>query len=48
MSTLIPPAIAFAVFLLLGITTWSYRDVANRHSHKTNAAADHDSHGAGH
>jgi hypothetical protein len=47
MSPFIPPAIAFAVFLLLGITTWSYRDVANRHSHKTDGV-DHDSHGAGH
>lgn len=29
-------AIAFAVFLLLGFVTWTYRDVANRHDHKSN------------
>ncbi len=28
-------AIAFAVFLLLGFVTWTYRDVANRHEHKS-------------
>lgn len=28
-------AVAAAVFLLLGFVTWSYRDVANRHSDKT-------------
>jgi uncharacterized membrane protein YedE/YeeE len=33
------PAIVFGligavVFLALGIVTWSYRDVSNRHSHK--------------
>ncbi|MBX3078160.1 MAG: hypothetical protein KF692_02885 [Cryobacterium sp.] len=41
--------IAFIVFLLLGIVTWSFRDVANRHAHKVNAAAaDHSAHsGAG-
>lgn len=26
--------IAMAVFILLGVITWSYRDVANRHEHK--------------
>jgi hypothetical protein len=26
--------IAFASFLVLAAITWSYRDVANRHSHK--------------
>ena len=26
------PVIALGVFALLGIVTWSYRDVANRHS----------------
>ena len=44
--------IAFAVFLLLGIVTWSYRDVANRTTRGRNAAshdgASHDSHSAGH
>ena len=47
MSPFIPAAIAFAVFLLLGITTWSYRDVSNRHSDKV-TSVDHDSHAAGH
>lgn len=27
--------IAMVVFLVLGAVTWSYRDVANRHDHKT-------------
>ena len=40
-------AIAFSFFLLLGIITWSYRDVYNRHNDKS-GAADHDSHSAGH
>jgi heme/copper-type cytochrome/quinol oxidase subunit 2 len=35
--------IAFVVFLTLGIVTWSYRDVANRHSEKTDGARPHDS-----
>jgi hypothetical protein len=46
---LMPPigfaAVAFAVFLLLGIVTWSFRDVANRHSQKVGTAS-HDSHDA--
>jgi uncharacterized membrane protein len=34
------PALAYGVlamvgFIALGLITWSYRDVANRHSHKT-------------
>jgi len=39
--------IAFAVFLTLGIITWSYRDVYNRHNDKTGTNT-HDSHSAGH
>jgi heme/copper-type cytochrome/quinol oxidase subunit 2 len=35
--------IAFVVFLTLGIVTWSYRDVANRHREKTDGATPHDS-----
>lgn len=31
--------IALAVFLVLGIVTYSYRDVANRHRHKSEAYA---------
>jgi heme/copper-type cytochrome/quinol oxidase subunit 2 len=26
--------IAMGVFILMGLVTWSYRDVANRHEHK--------------
>lgn len=39
--------IAVAVFAALGFVTWSFRDVANRHSNKAGKAG-HDSHGAGH
>ena len=38
-------AIGVAFFALLGFLSWSYRDVANRHSNKTNGDK---SHGAGH
>src|SRR3954464_8421848 len=48
-------AIALAVFAVLGFVIWSYRDVANRHSHKAGpGAADHAAapgathHGSGH
>ena len=34
--------IAASVFILLAIVTWSFRDVANRHSDKT-SATDHQS-----
>ena len=34
--------IAASVFILLAIITWSFRDVANRHSDKT-SATDHQS-----
>jgi hypothetical protein len=47
---LMPPlafgAVAFSVFLVLGIVTWTYRDVANRHSNKFTQG--HDNHDAGH
>ena len=33
--------IAMGVFLLLGFVTWSYRDVANRHEHKTSSSNSH-------
>jgi hypothetical protein len=33
--------IAMAVFLLMGWVTWSYRDVANRHDHKSNDSKAH-------
>jgi hypothetical protein len=35
--------IAFVVFLTLGFVTWSYRDVANRHSDRTGGTDSHDS-----
>jgi len=40
-------AVALAVFLVLGVATWTYRDVANRHSQKFNRGG-HDTHDAGH
>ena len=33
--------IAIGVFILLGVITWSYRDVANRHEHKVNDSKAH-------
>lgn len=37
--------IALAVFLLLGVVTWSYRDIANRTTRGRDAAGHgHDSH----
>ena len=33
--------IAIATFILLGLVTWSYRDVANRHDHKTSGSQGH-------
>lgn len=44
----IAAGIAFGFFLILGVITWSYRDVANRHAHKVSDDAGHDSHSAGH
>ena len=37
-------AIAATVFLVLGFVMWSFRDAANRHSHKSTGSA----HDAGH
>lgn len=34
-------AIAMVIFILLGVVTWSYRDVANRHDHKSSNNHDH-------
>jgi hypothetical protein len=51
---LMPPlafaGIAVAIFITLGFISWSFRDVANRHSDKTGGTASHggESHGAGH
>jgi hypothetical protein len=36
--TLVPPAIAFVVFLALGVVTWSYRDVYHRHTNEHDLA----------
>jgi hypothetical protein len=48
---LMPPAafaiLALALFLVLALVSWSYRDVANRHSQKTEGSSP-DSHGAHH
>ena len=33
--------VAMGVFLLLAWVTWSYRDVANRHDHKTKDSKGH-------
>ena len=33
--------IAMALFVVLGFVTWSYRDVANRHEHKSNDSKGH-------
>ena len=34
-------AIAMALFVVLGFVTWSYRDVANRHEHKSSDSKGH-------
>ncbi|NBU22398.1 MAG: hypothetical protein EBS38_00525 [Actinobacteria bacterium] len=33
--------IAMGVFIVLGLITWSYRNVANRHSHKATKSSHH-------
>jgi hypothetical protein len=33
-NTWITGGVAIAIFILLAVVTWSYRDVANRHDHK--------------
>jgi len=37
-------AIAAAIFTILGLVSWSFRDVANRHSDKTSPADNQSSH----
>jgi len=32
---------AFIIFLIMGLVTWSFRDVANRHAHRVDAAGGH-------
>jgi len=41
------PLIAFVFFVVAGLVTYSFRDVANRHSDKVGAAHAHDEHGHG-
>jgi hypothetical protein len=42
--------IAFGIFLVLGVITWTYRDVANRHAVKASMTHhdDHEHGSAGH
>ena len=52
LETIIYPIIAMAVFGLLALVTFSYRDVANRHAAKAEAyarahGATHGEHGTG-
>jgi hypothetical protein len=47
MSPFAYAGIAVAAFVALGVVVWSYRDVANRHSHKVSASHD-DHHTPGH
>lgn len=35
------PVIAAAILVTLGLVTFSFRDVANRHSHKTGGSTPH-------
>ena len=51
LAPLLMPPIAFAgvaaaIFVVLALVSWSFRDVANRHSDKVRSAGDQ--HGAGH
>jgi hypothetical protein len=39
--TVVPGIIAMSIFILLGFITWSYRDVANRHDHKSGNDSHH-------
>ena len=39
--TVIYGVIAIALFIVLGLVTWSYRDVANRHEHKSSNSKGH-------
>lgn len=51
LETLIFGLISAAIFALIGLVGFSYRNVANRHSAKAEAYAERhgqDSHGAGH
>ncbi len=39
--TIVFGAIAFSIFTVLLLVTWSYRDVANRHDHKDSGNKGH-------
>ena len=39
--TFVTGLIALGVFAMLGFVTWSYRDVANRHDHKSGGNSGH-------
>ncbi|MFM6980712.1 MAG: hypothetical protein ACKOWE_04850 [Micrococcales bacterium] len=39
--TVVIGAIAMVVFIALGLVTYSYRDVANRHEHKSGKGSHH-------
>ncbi|MEY4397977.1 MAG: hypothetical protein RLZ53_553 [Actinomycetota bacterium] len=39
--TVVFGVIAMAVFILMGLVTWSYRDVSNRHEHHSNDSNGH-------
>lgn len=41
MTTMPAGLIAMGIFILLGFITWSFRDVANRHDHKSNDSKGH-------
>ncbi len=41
MPSFVYGVIAIALFVVLGLVTWSYRDVANRHEHKSNDSKGH-------
>jgi hypothetical protein len=45
-SPFIPAGIALGVLFFLGVVTWSYRDVANRHTRA--GSGDHDTNVANH
>ena len=38
------PLIAAIIFAFLGIVTWSFRDVANRHSHRIQGSSSEPTH----
>lgn len=39
--TWVTGVVAIAIFIVLGVITWSYRDVANRHDHKSSNNSHH-------